>query len=242
MKTANSKIKTKIAFMEKAREMPKKAKVIPKTANSSVKKASGANSSKKQPGPKPARKKTILLNPLARSGKSWNTAAPASKTLIEDLPAQKPQKLMRSAHSSNEKSRKVAPQRLPAKASPDKPSEAMDNIDYGSIECFVLNLWKNVKIVNKNNDLGIYDGSNTFYPLSSFKFEKSSKAVNKSTERGLPEALIRVVIGFVATGLMSLRPASISGYLYNFEANTKLLIKFDKKGIKAMEMAKNDVK
>ncbi len=242
MKTANSKIKTKTVSSKKAQAIPKKTKVIPKTANSSVKRASGATPSKKQVVQKPARKKTILLNPLARSGKTWNSAAPASQSLIEDLPAEKPPKLMDSAVSTKGKVRKVAPERLPVRVSPDKPSVAQVGINYGSIEYFALNRWKNVKIINKNNELGIYDGANTFYPLSSFKVEKSSKADNGSAKRGLSEALIRGVIGFVATGLTSLRPASISGYLFNFEADTKLSIKFDKKGIKAMEMAKVDVK
>ena len=242
MTTANSKIKTKTVSKEKTREIPKKTKVIPKTASSSAKKASGANVRKKQAVKKPALKKTILLNPLARPGKTWNSAVTASQALVEDLPAQKPQRLIESAHSTGKKSRKVAPKRPPAKAFPDKSSDANLNIDYGSIEYFALNCWKSVKIVNKNNELGIYDEANIFYPLSSFKVEKSSNTFSRTAPKGSPESLIRGVIGFVAAGLMSLKPVSISGYLCNLQADTKLSIKFDKKGIKAMEMAKNDVK
>ena len=241
MRAANSKIKTKAASVEKAQGIPKARKPSPKSTIASKKKTPISSSKIRQPVKKPTGKKTILINPLARSGDSWRSA-PLTESSEKDLANKKTQKIQRSGPSTAAEGKKTAPKALINKVLLYQLSNTRVGTDYGSIEYFDSGSWKNVKIIIKNNELGVYDGANIFYPLSSFKVEKGSKAVKRFAEQALPEALIGGVLGLLAAGLMSFRPASIFGCLFGLEGDTKLSIKFDKKGIKAMEMAKIDVK
>lgn len=241
MKTLNSAGKAKKALGQKPQSVPKKTKASSKTAASVAKMPPEAKPIGKKTAQKVSGKKTIRLNPLARTGDSWNSPASVQGS-ISELPTQKTPKIKQIGRSSGIKSKKTRPRSSAEEALLEKQSNVKDDFDCGSIDYFVLNHWENVKISNNNNELGVFDRSGNFYPLSSFQIQKNSRNGNRFAQLGVPGAVIGGALGLVAAGFMSLRRAALFGYLYSNNSNTEIYIKFDKKGIKAMEMARIVVK
>ena len=113
----------------------------------------------------------------------------------------------------------------------------MADFEYGSIDYFSVEGWKSVKITNKNNEMGIFDQQNNFYPLRSFKVKKSSKSVSSFTKWGLPGLLIGGVPGLLLAGFICIRPTFIMGFLHN-EKGEMIYVRFDQKGLKAIDAVK----
>lgn len=241
MKTLNSEGKAKKVPTQKLQSIAKNTKTGSITAASGAKMPPEAKSIGKKTTQKVSGKKTIRLNPLTRTGDSWGSPALAQDS-ISDLPTQKTPKIKKTSQSSGIKSKKTTPRSFIDEGLSERQSNIRVDFDYGSIDCFVLNHWENVKIFIKNNDLGVFDRAGNFYPLSGFQIQKNSRARNRFAQLGVPGAVIGGALGIVTAGFMSLRQAALFGYLYSNDSNTKIYIKFDKKGIKAMEMARIDVK
>lgn len=241
MKTLNSESKAKKASAQKSQSTPKNTKASAKTAASSAKMPPEAEPIGKKTAQKASGKKTIRINPFTRTGDSWNSPESVQGP-ISDLPTQNAPKIKQNSQSSGIKSKKTTPRPSVDEVLLEKPSNVRVDFDCGSIDYFVLNRWVNVKISNKNNELGVFDRTGNFYPLSSFQIQKNSRTGNRFAQLGVPGAVIGGALGLVTAGFMSLRRAALFGYLYSNDSNTEIYIKFDKKGIKAMEMARIDVK
>lgn len=185
-------------------------------------------------------KKTILLNPLSKSENSPLLEAGATVVAFSDLKpdGKKASKSSTGLSGSHKPKNKAF---IDGNSLGGKAPRTFPIFDYGFIEYYDKNQWKKLTILNKNNGLGVFSENGEYYPLHSFK--SLDCGISKAPLRGigLPDA-----IGGVFKWLSSCTPSfsspSIYGHLYGENSNHEIHIKVNKGGIKAIELAKFDVK
>lgn len=185
-------------------------------------------------------KKTILLNPLSKSENSPVSEACETIVTLSSLKSDR-KKTGESSNglSGSHKSKNKA--FMDGNSLGAKASKTFPIFDYGFIEYYDKNQWKKLSILNKNNDLGVFSENGEYYPLYSFRNLDTAKSKTSLKMIGISDA-----IGGVFKWLSSCTPSfsspSIYGHLYGENSNHEIHIKVNKDGIKAIELAKFDIK